>query len=46
MIWVVFVIWVIFAMFCGIMDFLKNSQLYLVLFLLSLPIMFYLPFME
>ena len=43
MIWIVFVIWFVFALACGIMEKKTDKGFYGFLFLLSLPIMFYLP---
>ena len=44
MIWIVFVIWFVFAIGCGIMEKKTDNQFFMFLFLLSLPIMFYAPF--
>lgn len=45
MIWMIFVIWFIFAIACGIMEKKTDNQFYMFLFFVSLPIMFYVPFM-
>ena len=45
MIWIVFVIWTLFAITCGIMEKKTDNSLFMVLFIVSLPIMFYIPFM-
>lgn len=43
MIWVIFTIWVIFSIACGIMEKKTENQLFTFLFLVSIPIMFYVP---
>ena len=43
MIWIIFVIWFIFAIACGIMEKKTENGFYIFLFFISLPIMFYLP---
>jgi len=45
MIWMIFVIWFVFAIACGIMEKKTDNQFYMFLFFVSLPIMFYMPFM-
>ena len=45
MIWMIFVIWFVFAITCGIMEKKTDNQFYMFLFFVSLPVMFYMPFM-
>lgn len=43
MIWITFVIWSVFAIVCGIMENKSQNGFFGFLFLLSLPIIFYIP---
>ena len=43
MLWVIFTIWVLFVIVCGIMENKTENQFFTFLFLISLPIMFYIP---
>jgi hypothetical protein len=43
--WVIFVIWFVFAIGCGILVEVYEHEFFGFLFLLSLPFMFYVPFM-
>jgi len=43
MIWIIFAIWMSFIIVCGIMERITGSQFYMFLFLVSLPIIFYVP---
>lgn len=45
MIWLIFVFWLVFAIGCGIMEKVTENQFYTFLLMVSLPIMFYVPFM-
>lgn len=43
MVWAIFTIWAIFSIVCGIMEIKTENQFFTFLFLVSLPIMFYVP---
>ncbi len=45
MIWTIFVLWIVFAITCGVMENKTDNDFFGFLFLVSLPIMFYMPFM-
>ena len=45
MFWIIFVLWVIFAITCVILVEVYEHEFFGFLFLLSLPLMFYMPFM-
>lgn len=45
MIWLIFVIWSVFAIVCAIVENRTKSYVPMFLFLISIPIMFYVPFM-
>ena len=40
---IIFLIWFVFAIACGILDKKSDNSIYLVLFLLSIPLIFYIP---
>ena len=42
--WIIFIIWVIFAITCVILIEITENELFGFIFLLTLPIMFYVPF--
>jgi len=42
--WIVFIIWVVFTLICVFMVEVAEEELYGFLFLISLPVIFYLPF--
>ena len=44
MLWIIFVLWVIFAITCVILVEIYGHEFFGFLFLLSLPLMFYVPF--
>ena len=43
MIWVIFTIWIVFAIACGILEKKTENDFFGFLFLISLPIIFYVP---
>ena len=43
MIWIIFIIWSVFALACGVMENKSQNGVFGFLFLLSLVIMFYVP---
>jgi len=45
MIWIVFIIWVVFTLICAVMENKTNKGFYMFMILVSIPIMFYIPFM-
>jgi len=45
MIWIVFIIWVVFTLVCAVMENKTNKGFYMFMILVSIPIMFYIPFM-
>ena len=45
MLWTIFVLWVIFAITCAVLADVYEREFFGFLFLLSLPLMFYVPFM-
>ena len=45
MIWTIFVIWILFAITCVIVENKTDNGIGMFLLLVSLPIMFYVPFM-
>ena len=45
MLWIIFVLWVIFAITCVILVEVYEREFFGFLFILSLPLMFYVPFM-
>ena len=45
MLWIIFTLWVIFAITCAILADFFEREFFGFLFLVSLPIMFYVPFM-
>ena len=45
MLWIIVTLWVLFVIACVILDRKTDNGFFTFLFLLSLPIMFYLPFM-
>ena len=45
MLWIIFILWCIFALACVILVEVYEREFFGFLFLLSLPIMFYVPFM-
>ena len=45
MLWVIFTVWVIFGFVCTILAEYFEHEFFGFLFLLSLPLMFYVPFM-
>ena len=45
MLWTIFIIWVVFAIACTILVDVYEHEFFGFLFLLSLPLMFYMPFM-
>ena len=44
MLWIIFIVWVIFALVCVYFTESKENEFFGFLFLLSLPLMFYMPF--
>jgi len=42
--WIIFIIWLIFAIACGILTETTGNELFSVMFIITLPIMFYVPF--
>ena len=44
MLWVIFIIWVIFAFTCAVLAEYFEKEFFGFLFLLSIPMMFYMPF--
>ena len=44
MLWIIFIIWVVFAVTCAILAETTENELFGFIFLLSLPMMFYVPF--
>lgn len=44
MLWIIFTLWVLFAITCAILTEYAEHEFFGFLFLLSLPIMFYVPF--
>ena len=44
MLWIIFIIWVVFAITCAILAEITENELFGFIFLLSLPMMFYVPF--
>ena len=44
MLWIIFIIWVVFAITCAILAEKTENELFGFVFLLSLPMMFYVPF--
>ena len=44
MLWVIFTIWFVFAIVCAILVEYSEKEIFGFFFLLSLPIMFYVPF--
>lgn len=42
--WIVFIIWVVFTLICVFMVEVAEEEIYGFLFLISLPVIFYLPF--
>ena len=42
--WIVFIIWVVFAITCAILTETTENELFGFIFLLTLPMMFYVPF--
>jgi hypothetical protein len=45
MLWIIFILWVIFAITCIILTEVYECEFFGFLFILSLPLMFYVPFM-
>ena len=45
MLWIIFVLWVIFAITCAVLVDVYEYEFFGFLFLLSLPLIFYVPFM-
>ena len=45
MLWIIFILWCLFALTCVILVEVYEREFFGFLFLLSLPIMFYVPFM-
>ena len=45
MLWIIFILWCIFALTCVILVEVYEHEFFGFLFLLSLPFMFYVPFM-
>ena len=45
MLWIIFILWCIFALTCVVLVEVYEHEFFGFLFLLSLPIMFYVPFM-
>ena len=45
MLWIIFALWVIFAIACVILAEVYEHEFFGFLFILSLPFMFYVPFM-
>ena len=45
MLWIIFILWVIFAITCVILVEVYEHEFFGFLFILSLPLMFYVPFM-
>ena len=45
MIWIVFIIWLVFALVCTIAEEKTHKGLFMVLLLISIVVMFYVPFM-
>ena len=45
MLWIIFTLWVIFAITCTILVEVYEHEFFGFLFILSLPFMFYVPFM-
>ena len=43
MVWVIFTIWAIFSIGCGILTEITDNHFFGFLFLVSVPIMFYVP---
>ena len=43
MLWIICIIWILFAITCVIMEKKSENQFFTFLFLLSLPIIFYIP---
>jgi hypothetical protein len=44
MLWIIFTVWVIFALACAILAEYFEKEFFGFMFLISLPIMFYVPF--
>ena len=44
MLWIIFIIWVVFAITCAVLAEKTENELFGFVFLLSLPMMFYVPF--
>ena len=45
MLWIIFTIWMVFITICAVMEKKTNNNFYMILFLISIPVMFYAPFM-
>lgn len=45
MLWIIFAVWFIFILVCAVLVEVYKHELFVFLFLLSLPLMFYMPFM-
>lgn len=45
MLWIIFTIWMVFITICAVMEKKTNNYFYTFLFLISIPVMFYVPFM-
>ena len=45
MLWIIFTIWMVFIIICAVMEKKTNNNFYMILFLISIPVMFYAPFM-
>lgn len=45
MIWTIFAIWVLFSTVCAVIEMRTNNIFCLFMFLISIPVMFYVPFM-
>jgi hypothetical protein len=45
MLWVIYMVWVVFAIVCAVLVEVYEHEFFMFLLLLSLPLMFYVPFM-
>ena len=43
MLWIIFTLWVLFAITCGILTEIVDKEIFGFLFLVSIPIIFYVP---
>ena len=45
MLWIIFTIWVVFIISCAIINNVTDNEIYGFLIILSIPVMFYIPFL-